>query len=50
MSQELTPTGGRSSGEEVNTLSISTTRRLLMFIKIRMLKDKKSLSGRDIMA
>jgi hypothetical protein len=49
MFQELTPTGGRSSGEEENTSSISTTRRLLMSIKERMLKDKRLSSGRDIM-
>jgi hypothetical protein len=41
MSQELTPTGGRSSGEEAKTSSISTTRRLLMFTKTRILKDKR---------
>jgi hypothetical protein len=41
MSQELTPTGGRSSGEEVNISSISRTRRQLMCIKIRILKDKR---------
>jgi hypothetical protein len=49
MSQELTPTGGRSSGEEVNISSISRTKRLLMSIKTRMLKDKRLLSGRNIM-
>jgi hypothetical protein len=50
MSHQLTPTGGRSSGEEENTSSMSTTRRLLMFIRTRILKDKRSLSGKDIMA
>jgi hypothetical protein len=50
MSQELTPTGGRSSGEEVKISSISTTRRLLMFTKTRILKDKRLLYGRDTTA
>jgi hypothetical protein len=50
MSQELTPTGGRSSGEEVKTSSISITKRLLMSTKTRILKVKRLLSGRDIMA
>jgi hypothetical protein len=50
MSQELTPTGGKFSGEEVNTLLISKTRRLLMFTKTRISKDKRLLSGRDTTA
>jgi hypothetical protein len=49
MSQELTPTGGRSSGEEVKTSSISITKRLLMSTKTRILKVKRLLSGRDTM-
>jgi hypothetical protein len=50
MSQELTQDGGRSGGEEVNTSSISETRRLLMSTKTRILKDKRSLSGESTMA
>lgn len=50
MSQELTPTGGRSSGEEENTSSISTTRRPSMSIKTRTLKDKRLLSGESTTA
>jgi hypothetical protein len=50
MSQELTPIGGKSSGEEVKTSSTSTTRRLLMFTKTRILKDKRLLYGRDTTA
>jgi hypothetical protein len=50
MSQELTPTGGGSSGEEVKTLLTSTTRRLLMSIKRRILKDKRLLFTEDTMA
>jgi hypothetical protein len=49
MSQEPTPIGGRSSGEEVKTSLTSTTRRLLMSTKTRILKDKRLLYGRDIM-
>jgi hypothetical protein len=49
MSQELTQDGGRSSDIKVNTSSISITRRQLMSIKERMLKDKRLSSGRDIM-
>jgi hypothetical protein len=48
-SQPLTPNGGKLSSTLVNTSSIQTTRRHLMFSKERILKDKKSLSGRDIM-
>jgi hypothetical protein len=44
-----TPNGTRSSGEEENTSLMSITRRHLMSIKERMLKDKKLLSGRSTM-
>jgi hypothetical protein len=47
--QQPTLAGGRSSGEEENTSSISRTRRHLMSIKERMLKDKRLSSGRSIM-
>jgi hypothetical protein len=47
---QLTPTGGRSSGEEENTSLTFIIRRLLMFTKTRIEKDKRSSSGRDIMA
>jgi hypothetical protein len=47
---QLTPIGGRSSGEEENTSSISTTRSHLMSIKIMILKDNKLSSGRNTMA
>jgi hypothetical protein len=47
---QLTLTGGRSSGEEESTSLTSITRRQLMSIKIRILKDNKLLSGRNIMA
>jgi hypothetical protein len=50
MFPELTPTGGRSSGEEENTSSMSTTRRHSMSIKIRILKVKRLLSGKSITA
>jgi hypothetical protein len=50
MSLELTPTGGRSSGEEENTSLTFTTRRLLMFTKTRILKDKRLLSGESTTA
>jgi hypothetical protein len=50
MSPELTQDGGKSSLMKDNTSSISETIRHSMSIKIRMLKDKRSLSGRDIMA
>jgi hypothetical protein len=50
MLHQLTPTGGRSSGEEENISSMSITRRHSMSIKIRMLKDKRLLFIRDIMA
>jgi hypothetical protein len=36
--------GGNSSGEEVNTSSMSETTRQLKFTKTRMLKDNKLLS------
>jgi hypothetical protein len=42
--------GGRSSGEEDNTSLTSITRRQLMSIKIKMLKDKRLLFTRSIMA
>jgi hypothetical protein len=41
MSQEPTQDGGKSSGEEENTSSICKTRRHLMSIKERILKDKR---------
>jgi hypothetical protein len=47
---ELTPTGGRSSGEEVNTSSTSITRRQLMSTKERIEKDKRLLYGESTMA
>jgi hypothetical protein len=49
MSQELTPIGGKSSGEEVNTSSMSITKRPLMFTKTRILKDKRLSSGKSTM-
>jgi hypothetical protein len=48
-SQAPTPIGGKFSSIKVNTLSIQKPRRHLMSIKQRMLKDKRLLSGRDIM-
>jgi hypothetical protein len=40
--------GSRSSGTEETTSSISRTRRFLISIKEKTLKDKKLLSGTDI--
>jgi hypothetical protein len=45
----LALTGGRSSNTRENTSSTSKTRRQLMSIKERILKDKRLSSGRDIM-
>jgi hypothetical protein len=42
--------GGRSSGEEANTSLTSIMERQLMSIKTRILKDKRLLFGRNIMA
>jgi hypothetical protein len=50
MFQELTLDGGKSSSTKENTSSISSTRRQLMSIKTRILKDKRLSSGRSIMA
>jgi hypothetical protein len=49
MSQEPTQIGGKFSGEEVNTSSMSITKRPLMFTKTRILKDKRLSSGRNTM-
>jgi hypothetical protein len=50
MFQVPTIDGGKSSSTEENTLSILSTRRHLMFIKTRTLKDKNVLSGESTMA
>jgi hypothetical protein len=47
--QAPTQNGGRSSDSKDNTSSTSKTRRQLMSSRIRMLKDKRLLSGRDTM-
>jgi len=44
-SQALTPTGGRSSNMKVNTSSIGTMEKLLMFQEERILKDNQFRSG-----
>jgi hypothetical protein len=48
-STALHPTldGGKSSNIEENTSSTSKTRRLLMFTKVRIKKDKRLSCGRD---
>jgi hypothetical protein len=47
---QLTPTGGRSSCTEVKTSLTSKTRRYLMSIKRKILKDKNVLFIEDTMA
>jgi hypothetical protein len=46
-SQAPTLNGGRSSNTEDRTSSTSITRRLLMSMVEKILKDKRLLSGRD---
>jgi hypothetical protein len=50
MFQELTQIGGRSSYSKENTSLISKTRRQLMSIRTRILRDKRLSSGEDTMA